>query len=94
MVAGGTIPVERIDDWRLENLGFLKLDIEGSEPAALEGAFLTIKNNRPIVLFEDKGFCARYGYGFEKGASQVILSSLGYEHMARVGHDEIWGPRL
>ncbi len=38
MRPGGTIPVETIDSWQLPSLGFLKLDIEGSEYVALRGA--------------------------------------------------------
>lgn len=32
-----------------ENIGFIKMDIEGSELKALKGAELTIKRNRPIL---------------------------------------------
>jgi FkbM family methyltransferase len=88
---GGTIRCETIDDWNLPSLGFLKLDIEGSEPMALEGAALTLTRCKPVVLFEDKGFCTRYGYA--KDAPQRILESFGYEHKARVGKDEIWTVR-
>lgn len=88
VVTGGSIPVERIDDWNLPSLGLLKLDVEGSEPAAVEGAVETLKRCKPVVLFEDKGFCVRSGYA--KDASQKLLAGVGYEHKARVGHDEVW----
>ncbi len=88
--AGGDIPVERIDDWRLPSLGFLKLDIEGSEPDALDGAKKTINRCRPVILFEDKKFWKRYGQ--RSNAPQVFLTALGYHHLTRVGQDEIWGP--
>lgn len=89
--AGGTIPVERIDDWELPACGFLKLDVEGSEPLALEGATATLQRCRPIVLFEHKGFCRRYG--LPPDASQRLLRSVRYQHLATAGKDEIWGPR-
>lgn len=38
-----------IDDYRLENVGFIKLDIEGAEREALKGAECTIKRCRPIL---------------------------------------------
>jgi FkbM family methyltransferase len=86
--AGGTIRCETIDDWDLRSLGFLKLDIEGSEPDAIIGGALTLQRCKPVVLFEDKGFCTRLGHA--KDATQTLLAGLGYVHRARVGHDEIW----
>lgn len=90
VVSGGTIPVERIDDWNLPHLGFLKLDVEGSEPFALAGAVETLKRCRPIVLFEDKAFWQRYG--LPKFAPQDFLMGIGYRFLASVGRDAIWGP--
>lgn len=88
VVPGGVIPVDRVDDLCLPSLGLLKLDVEGSEPAAIEGAVETLKRCKPVVLFEDKKFCTRMGYASD--ASQKLLAGVGYEHKARVGHDEIW----
>lgn len=86
---GGTIPVERIDDWHLPSLGFMKLDIEGSEPLAIEGARKTIARCKPIILFEHKGFCRRYGR--RPNAVQMLLTGLGYRELAIVKCDRIWG---
>lgn len=87
----GTIPIERIDDWQVPACGFLKLDIEGSEPLAIAGAEATLRRCRPIVLFEHKGFCRRYGLPTD--ATQQRLRALGYVHRATAGKDEIWGPQ-
>lgn len=87
---GGTIPVERIDDWHLASCGFMKLDIEGSEPLALDGARDTIARCQPIILFEHKGFCRRYG--LRPDAVQTLLTSLGYRELSIVKCDRIWGP--
>lgn len=90
VVSGGSIPVERIDDWNLAHLDLLKLDVEGSEPFALEGAAETLKRCQPIVLFESKEFWSRYGLPAD--APQQLLESLGYMLRESVGRDEIWGP--
>ena len=84
----GVIRCETIDGWNLPHLSFLKLDVEGSELSALEGAALTLKRCKPVVLWEDKGFGVRLGEA--RYAPHLFLESLGYEHKVRVGHDEIW----
>ncbi len=86
--SGGAIPREVIDEWNLPTLGFLKLDIEGSEADAIKGAAATLQRCRPIVLWENKGFCRRFGYA--KDAPQAILTSLGYHEVAIAGCDRIW----
>lgn len=88
---GGGIPLITIDSLTLPSLGFLKLDVEGSEVAALQGARQTIKRCQPIVLFENKFLWKRFGYTRE--APQALLRSWGYRQRAIVSRDEIWGPR-
>lgn len=53
------VPVIRLDDWArehgLDRLDLVKLDVEGSEPAALTGAARTLQRLRPrAILVEDK----------------------------------------
>jgi FkbM family methyltransferase len=88
--AGGTILCEPIDDWNLPDLDFLKLDVEGSEPFALEGARATLKRCKPIVLFENKGLCKRFGRSVT--APQTVLQGMRYRQLAVAGRDVIWGP--
>ena len=49
---GMPVQVLRIDDLGLHRLDFLKLDIEGSEAAALKGAEATIAEHRPWAWIE------------------------------------------
>ena len=88
-VPGMDVPCETIDSWQLPSLGFLKLDVEGSEVAALEGAQQTLVRCRPIVLFEDKLLWKRYG--LRRDAPHQLLTRLGYRHLQRASMDEIWG---
>lgn len=88
---GDEVPLVTIDSWNLSDLGFLKLDIEGSEPMALAGATETIRRCRPIILFEDKRLWQKH-YGLPVDAPQAILRRLGYRELQRVGCDVIWGP--
>jgi FkbM family methyltransferase len=89
---GGAIPMEDIDAWQLPALGFLKLDIEGAEPFALEGAAETLVRCRPIVLFENKALWAKH-YGIAPDEPQRILGRCGYRHLETIMRDEIWGPQ-
>jgi FkbM family methyltransferase len=89
--AGGRIPVETIDSWHLERVGFLKLDIEGSEPFALRGAKDTLTRCRPIVLFENKKLWSRH-FGLPKGAVSDFLTAQGYRLTESISMDQIWSP--
>jgi FkbM family methyltransferase len=90
--AGGAIPVVTIDSFKLDRLGFLKLDIEGSEPAALRGAAETIATCHPIILFENKRLWTRH-FGMPKDAVARVLEGHRYQHLESISCDQIWGPR-
>jgi len=89
--SGGEIPVETIDSWQLPSLGLLKLDIEGSEVVALQGAVDTLRRCRPIVIFEDKFLWRRFGLARDAAAN--VMASAGYRLLERAKCDQIWGPR-
>lgn len=86
----GPIPLQTIDSFALPTLGFIKLDVEGSEVAALLGATQTLQRCRPIVLFENKKLWTRYGQ--LPDAPQRLLTRFGYRERERAGCDAIWGP--
>jgi FkbM family methyltransferase len=85
------VPVIRLDDWAEENplprLDVVKLDIEGSEAAALVGATLTLTRLRPrVVLVEDKR-------NEERGRLYDVLEGLGYTHSGEVyDHNALFRP--
>jgi len=69
-----------LDEYNLNNVGFIKIDVEGMEEKVLRGGIGTIiRNNYPPILFElfDIGY---YGTPKEKHDSlQNFLENLGYE---------------
>jgi methyltransferase, FkbM family len=89
---GGTIAVETIDSWALPSLGFLKLDVEGSEHAALCGAEATLRRCRPVVLFENKWLWTKT-YGLPKDVVAQLLTACGYRFAEQVSRDQIWVPK-
>jgi FkbM family methyltransferase len=46
------VPMRRLDDYALDNVGFVKIDVEGHELAVLQGGSQTILQNRPSFLVE------------------------------------------
>jgi len=44
--------MRRLDDENLENIGFLKIDVEQNEERVLRGAMQLIKNQKPNILLE------------------------------------------
>tara|TARA_R110000803_G_scaffold209412_1_gene278979 strand:+ start:1541 stop:2302 length:762 start_codon:yes stop_codon:yes gene_type:complete len=49
----GLLPVKTLDSFKFDNVGFIKIDVEGHEKSVIEGAINTIiNNNYPPILFE------------------------------------------
>lgn len=46
------VPKRRLDSFRLHDVGFIKIDVEGHELAVVEGAVETIRRNSPVILVE------------------------------------------
>ena len=64
------IPIKTIDSFELENVTFIKYDIEGYELKAIQGSEKTIKKYNPVVVVEQN-----------KGNiyAQELLESWGYK---------------
>jgi FkbM family methyltransferase len=86
----GIIPLGKLDDFRLQNVGYIKLDCEGFEQDALEGAKETLAQSMPIVIVEEKLHGQRH-YGKKPYAAIEFLESLGAELLDRIGDDLILG---
>lgn len=72
-------PIDAImQDYDIDRLDFIKMDVEGFEPEVLSGAQVTIVKHRPIICAEiNKGALARYGWTAEERICKPLLS-LGY----------------
>jgi FkbM family methyltransferase len=49
------VPVAPLDSYGLEDVGFIKIDVEGHELAVLRGAERTLARSRPAILVEIEG---------------------------------------
>jgi FkbM family methyltransferase len=75
-VKDGSIPLERLDDYGLTDVDFIKLDTEGHELLALQGAEETIRRCRPAICVEQKPGRAEK-FGLDQKAAIPWLESLG-----------------
>lgn len=52
---GGAAPLVKLDELNLVNVSVIKIDVQGMEMEALEGASDTIRRNRPVLAVELEG---------------------------------------
>jgi len=79
----------KLDDIALPSLGFLKLDVEGHEFRALQGAEKLIKRHKPVIMLECKaGYAKRFNDGDDYAAT--LLASWQYECVASIRADHIF----
>jgi FkbM family methyltransferase len=75
------VPVCRLDDRQLKDIVFIKIDVEGHEESALNGARQTILSEKPVLLIEIEN---RHLYDNQTGIKDVqgivrLVEELGYQ---------------
>ena len=80
----GKYKILPLDRYNFENVDFIKIDAEGFESLIAQGALETIRNNKPVILFERKQHAQRYG--FEKDSFVEILKPYGYTMLNHKQH--------
>jgi len=84
----GSIPMITIDSLGLQDVGYIKTDVEGFEENALRGAEATIRGSWPVIMVEQKkNFHERFGLP-ALGAVKY-LEFLGYKIVREISGDFI-----
>ena len=75
------VPIQRLDEENLTNVGFIKIDVEGHEREVLNGARQLIQRDRPVLLIEIMESLT------DEDASESIahVEQLGYQCFVLVG---------
>lgn len=71
--------IRTLDSFGIKNVDLIKIDVEGFEPAVIQGALNTIEKYKPVILYECKGHEMRYGYA--RDSVLEMLSPLGYKEL-------------
>ena len=82
----GEIAIKTMDSYQLEQIDFIKIDVDGYEDLLLQGAKETIANNSPVINIEMKATKRPDVVSI----SRKILTDLGYSRRIRTRSDEVW----
>lgn len=85
---GNDFDIKTLDSFEFEEVDFIKLDVEGFEPQAIQGAAITIMRDKPVVLVEQKEICARFGKHYMDAGR--ILVEMGYVLMLKMNNDYVY----
>ena len=82
----GNVQCRTLDSFNLNDIDFIKIDVDGFEVEVLEGAVNTITKNNPVINVEMKELKRPLTYNKIK----KILHGLNYHPRKRIKSDEIW----
>lgn len=82
----GSIKIKTLDSYELNNIDFIKIDVDGYEDLLLKGAKETLTNNDPVINIEMK----RSKRQKVCEVADKILRQLGFRPRKRTNSEEVW----
>ncbi len=82
---GGDVEAVSIDSLDLTGCDLIKLDLEGAELLALQGALKTIRKYKPYLIIEFNALGGRFGH--TDAAIYSFVKTLGYDQVWKDGVD-------
>jgi FkbM family methyltransferase len=89
-IKGGSVISTTIDLLNLDSCGLIKLDLEGAEYLALQGARKTILKHRPVLIVEIDKYGERYGYTAEQ--TTALIRTYSYRMVYDSRPDMVFAP--
>lgn len=86
----GDVRCLTVDGLGVETCGLLKLDLEGAEGKALQGAVETLRRCRPVLVVEVSDLARRFGWE-SKDVHRFCLAQ-GYTSVFREGVNRVYVP--
>ena len=80
------IEVKTLDSFRLTDIDFIKIDVDGFELQVLEGARETIRQSSPVICMESKPLKRRKTHN----QSRRLLLKEGYRYESQIKNEHIW----
>ena len=88
IIDGDDVDIVVLDDYSFKDVDFIKIDVEGYELNVVKGAEKTIKENKPVMVIEQKRDNAER-YGFKQTEASELLQSWGMIIKQNMGNDHI-----
>lgn len=82
----GSIKIKTLDSYELNDIDFIKIDVDGYEDLLLKGAKETLANNDPVINIEMK----RSKRPEVCEVAEKILRQLGFRPRKRTNSEEVW----
>ena len=81
-------PMRTLDSMGLEDVGLIKIDVEGAELLVVHGGYTTITKHRPVILIEQKKFKDTEGrVDIPHTAAVGFLAQIGMKQAERIKND-------
>lgn len=78
-IAAGTIDIRALDEFDIQNVSFIKIDVEGFEMEVLMGAKKTIEKWKPVIMVEV--------FELKRKEVDVLMEEFGYRKLIMLGEN-------